>query len=280
MAVKLRLMRMGKKKQPTYRIVAADSRSPRDGRFIEIFGTYQPRADPSVIPIDAVKAAKWLADGAQPTERVAKLLKESGALAAGAELHVSTEAVGRGGRQGPRRHGPRRARVRGQEHRRRARCSVEIDMDEGRRGDVRLSLRVATEDMGKVIGRRGRVAQAIRAVVRAAGAREGHRGRRRHRRLAIWRAGKMDGPVLLEVGRIVKPHGLRGEVVVALVTNRPERLAVGSTLHAPTGTRAWSCQARPFEATGDGRWIVSFEGVRVAKAADALRGTVAGAAAR
>jgi small subunit ribosomal protein S16 len=84
MAVKLRLMRMGKKKQPTYRIVAADSRSPRDGRFIEILGTYQPRADPSVIQIDAVKAAKWLADGAQPTERVAKLLKESGALNAGA----------------------------------------------------------------------------------------------------------------------------------------------------------------------------------------------------
>ncbi|MDQ1393993.1 MAG: small subunit ribosomal protein [Acidimicrobiaceae bacterium] len=80
MAVKLRLMRMGKKKQPTYRIVAADSRSPRDGRFIEILGTYQPRADPSVILIDAEKAAKWLADGAQPTERVAKLLKESGAL--------------------------------------------------------------------------------------------------------------------------------------------------------------------------------------------------------
>ncbi|MDQ1359552.1 MAG: small subunit ribosomal protein [Acidimicrobiaceae bacterium] len=88
MAVKLRLMRMGKKKQPTYRIVAADSRSPRDGRFIEILGTYQPRADPSVILIDAEKAAKWLADGAQPTERVAKLLKESGALAAAAESRV------------------------------------------------------------------------------------------------------------------------------------------------------------------------------------------------
>jgi small subunit ribosomal protein S16 len=88
MAVKLRLMRMGKKKQPTYRIVAADSRSPRDGRFIEILGTYQPRADPSVILIDAEKAAKWLADGAQPTERVAKLLKESAALAAAAESRV------------------------------------------------------------------------------------------------------------------------------------------------------------------------------------------------
>ncbi|MDQ6615102.1 MAG: 30S ribosomal protein S16 [Actinomycetota bacterium] len=83
MAVKLRLMRMGKKKQPTYRIVAADSRSPRDGRFIEILGTYQPRAEPSIIQIDTEKAARWLADGAQPTERVAKLLKESGAMGPG-----------------------------------------------------------------------------------------------------------------------------------------------------------------------------------------------------
>ena len=78
-AVKLRLMRMGKKKQPTYRIVAADSRSPRDGRFIEIVGTYQPRADPSVILIDNARAIRWLSDGAQPTETVEKLLKISGA---------------------------------------------------------------------------------------------------------------------------------------------------------------------------------------------------------
>jgi len=80
MAVKLRLMRMGKKKQPTYRIVAADSRSPRDGRFIEILGTYQPRADPSIVQIDTAKAVSWLSKGAQPTETVAKLLKQSGAL--------------------------------------------------------------------------------------------------------------------------------------------------------------------------------------------------------
>ena len=79
MAVKLRLMRMGKKKQPTYRVVAADSRSPRNGRFIEIVGTYQPRQDPSVIQIDNEKAVHWLRHGAQPTERVEKLLKISGA---------------------------------------------------------------------------------------------------------------------------------------------------------------------------------------------------------
>ena len=79
MAVKLRLVRMGKKKQPTYRVVAADSRSPRNGRFIEIIGTYEPRQDPSVIKIDNERAVHWLNHGAQPTERVEKLLKISGA---------------------------------------------------------------------------------------------------------------------------------------------------------------------------------------------------------
>ena len=77
--VKLRLMRMGKKNQPTYRVVAAESRSPRDGRFIEIVGHYDPRRDPSVISIDNDKAVAWLRKGAQPTETVAKLLKISGA---------------------------------------------------------------------------------------------------------------------------------------------------------------------------------------------------------
>lgn len=84
MSVKLRLMRMGKTKQPTYRVVAADSRSPRDGRFIEIVGTYAPRghssADPAaVVQIDNAKALKWLRQGARPTERVEKLLRTSGA---------------------------------------------------------------------------------------------------------------------------------------------------------------------------------------------------------
>ena len=75
MAVKLRLMRMGKTKQPTYRVVASDSRSPRDGRFIEILGFYDPRNEPSIVRIDMDKARKWLSNGAQPTETVAKLLK-------------------------------------------------------------------------------------------------------------------------------------------------------------------------------------------------------------
>ena len=79
MAVRLRLMRMGKKKQPTYRVVAADSRAPRDGRFIEIVGTYNPRSEPSEIKIDNAKAVHWLRVGAQPSERVKKLLTVSGA---------------------------------------------------------------------------------------------------------------------------------------------------------------------------------------------------------
>ena len=81
MAVKLRLTRVGKTKQPQYRIVAADERSPRDGRFIQIVGTYNPRQEPSVLNVDNDKAVQWLLDGAQPTERVKKLLEISGAWA-------------------------------------------------------------------------------------------------------------------------------------------------------------------------------------------------------
>lgn len=78
--VKLRLMRMGKKKQPTYRIVAADARSPRNGRFIEIVGHYDPRhGDPTTLVVDNEKAVAWLRKGAQPTDTVRKLLKVSGA---------------------------------------------------------------------------------------------------------------------------------------------------------------------------------------------------------
>lgn len=78
MAVKLRLTRVGKKKQPTYRLVATDSRSPRDGRFIEIIGTYAPRLEPSGIKIDSGRALHWLNHGAQPSARVEKLLKIEG----------------------------------------------------------------------------------------------------------------------------------------------------------------------------------------------------------
>lgn len=76
--VKLRLKRMGQKKAPFYRIVAADARAPRDGRFIDEVGYYDPTKDPSVIKFDEEKTKTWLANGAQPTETVAKLLKIAG----------------------------------------------------------------------------------------------------------------------------------------------------------------------------------------------------------
>ena len=80
MAVKLRLRRMGAKKRPFYRIVAADSRSPRDGRFIEIVGTYNPLTEPAEIKIDEEKILKWLGDGAKPSDTVRDLLSRAGVL--------------------------------------------------------------------------------------------------------------------------------------------------------------------------------------------------------
>ena len=76
--VKLRLKRMGAKKQPSYRIVAADSRAPRDGRFIEILGFYNPRSNPAEIKLDEENILKWLNNGAQPTETVARIFKHVG----------------------------------------------------------------------------------------------------------------------------------------------------------------------------------------------------------
>ena len=77
MAVKMRLRRMGAKKAPFYRVIVADSRSPRDGRFIEEVGYYNPMTNPADIKIDAEKAQKWLATGAQPTDTVRALLKKT-----------------------------------------------------------------------------------------------------------------------------------------------------------------------------------------------------------
>ena len=77
MAVKIRLRRMGAKKSPFYRIVVADSRFPRDGRFIEEIGYYNPMEEPSVVKVDPEKAKKWLQNGAQPTDTVARLLKNA-----------------------------------------------------------------------------------------------------------------------------------------------------------------------------------------------------------
>ncbi len=78
MAVKIRLTRMGDKKAPFYRVVVADSRSPRDGKFVDIIGTYNPLTNPAEIKIDSVKAEKWLKNGATPTETAKQLLVKSG----------------------------------------------------------------------------------------------------------------------------------------------------------------------------------------------------------
>ena len=78
--VKIRLERMGAHKKPFYRVVVADSRTPRDGRFIEEIGTYDPLKDPAEIKIDVEKAQKWLSTGAQPTDTVRALLKKAGAI--------------------------------------------------------------------------------------------------------------------------------------------------------------------------------------------------------
>ncbi len=80
MAVKIRLRRMGAKKAPSYRIVVADSRYPRDGRFIEEIGFYNPMTNPAEVKVDAEKAKQWIVNGAQPTETVRDLLKKSGVI--------------------------------------------------------------------------------------------------------------------------------------------------------------------------------------------------------
>ena len=80
MAVKIRLRRMGAKKNPFYRVVVADSRYPRDGRFIEELGTYNPLVSPSEVKVDAEKVQAWIRNGAQPTDTVKALLKKNGVL--------------------------------------------------------------------------------------------------------------------------------------------------------------------------------------------------------
>ena len=78
MAVRMRLTRVGSKKNPIYRVVVADSRSPRDGKFIEIIGRYNPQTDPSTIELDDAKVQEWIDKGAQPSDAVAKLIKAAG----------------------------------------------------------------------------------------------------------------------------------------------------------------------------------------------------------
>src|SRR5437868_8686297 len=88
--LRIRLRRTGAKKKPTYRVVVADARSPRDGAFLDILGHYNPRTEPSTVVIDAAKAQRWLANGAQPSDRVARLFKREGIERGGAAGAVAT----------------------------------------------------------------------------------------------------------------------------------------------------------------------------------------------
>ena len=136
--VKMRLRRMGQKKAPFYRIIVADSRSPRDGRFIEEIGIYDPNTEPSTLKFDEEAAKKWLATGAQPTETVGKLLKIAEVIAK-ALVENPDEVV----------------------------VTESVKDDE-----TVIELSVAPADMGKVIGKQGRIAKAIRSVVKAASSKE------------------------------------------------------------------------------------------------------------
>ena len=181
MAVKLRLTRVGKTKQPQYRIVAADSRSPRDGRFIEIVGHYNPRTEPSTLTVDNDKAVKWLRRAPSRPTGCASCWRSPARSSSSAP---------------PSRQRPRTTRER--------RVDDAVDADDGNRaplrppspcsptssrrssttptpsrsttsesrGRVRLDVRVGPGDLGRVIGRRGRTAQSIRTVVRAAATRD------------------------------------------------------------------------------------------------------------
>ena len=153
MAVKLRLTRVGSKKNPIYRIVAADSRSPRDGKFIEIVGRYNPQLEPSLIEVDEDKVRGWLQKGAQPTETVGRLLKIRASPASVVD-EVLAELARRLVDE------PDAVRV------------EQVEVDDG---SLVLRLHVAEGDVGKVIGRQGRIARALRTVVRAGGPNAGRR---------------------------------------------------------------------------------------------------------
>ena len=153
MAVKIRLRRMGATKAPFYRIVVADSRYPRDGRFIEEIGTYNPLTDPAEINIDAEKVQKWIKNGAQPTDIVRKLLKKAvfkrkfGLIFMKELLEFIAKSLV---------ENPAEVTV------------TQIENDTS----IILELRVAQGDTGKVIGRQGKIAKAIRTVVRSAASKE------------------------------------------------------------------------------------------------------------
>ena len=159
--VKIRLKRMGMKKKPFYRVVVADERASRDGRFIDELGYYNPVSNPVELKIDAEKAQQWIKNGAQPTDTVRALLKKSGAI-----------AYSRRNRAKPGKAGLT------MEELVRYIASTLVDHPEqvqvktvDNPESVIIELSVGPDDMGKVIGKQGRIAKSIRSVVKAATAR-------------------------------------------------------------------------------------------------------------
>ena len=151
--VKIRLRRMGAKKAPFYRVVVADSRYPRDGRFIEELGTYDPRQNPAAVNIDVERAQAWIKTGAQPTDTVRDLLKKAGLLSrSGGPMKELLTYIARSLVDDP--------------------DAVSVSEYETPAETV-LELRVAPSDMGKVIGRQGRIAKEIRALMRSVAQRQG-----------------------------------------------------------------------------------------------------------
>ena len=155
--VKIRLRRMGAKKAPYYRIVVADSRSPRDGRCIEEIGTYNPLTEPATITVDAEKAQTWIKNGAQPTDTVRGLLKNAGVLYDSQRRSTMKELLlymAKNLVDDP--------------------DAVTVTETSDEDGKV-LELRVAEGDMGKVIGRQGRIAKEIRTIVKTVAQRTGEK---------------------------------------------------------------------------------------------------------
>ena len=211
MAVKLRLMRMGKKRSAYYRVVVIDGRAPRDGRYIDLIGRYDPNQEPSLIEIDNDKAIDWLKKGAQPTEAVAKLLEISGAMSrykvASGKIHTVASSAPLRHRSLSRQR-PKTPGLKTRAHRGRGEADaadrvirggmtvakgeivqnvvgyvvkpivespdeVQVTMVEQGPDEVVAEVRTAKGDLGRVIGRRGRVARAIRTVAQAAAEEEG-----------------------------------------------------------------------------------------------------------
>ena len=164
--VKIRLRRMGGKKKPYYRVVATDSRSPRDGRFIETLGRYDPRMEPSLIELDEEKVLKWLREGAQPSDQVVSSWRSKVSGRSSRRKKVENEQVpGNDADMKELLEYLAKALVDNPE-------SVEVTAVEGERSVI-LQLRVDPDDVGKVIGKKGRIAQAMRTLIKASANREG-----------------------------------------------------------------------------------------------------------